>query len=549
MRHIQRKTKIATTCFDKIGYILGIALALLLVSCGSDVEWDFTTPQPEEGVKFDVGFTPATRVATDSDFNSVFESGDAMGVYVVLHDAGTEGVLLSAGNYMDNVKVVFDGTHWNAQSAILYPEPGKVLDFYAYYPYDESATDALFIRFEVKTDQTQAGYNQSDLLAAKTTDIAKSQEAVPLTFRHLLSLIHLEVPAGNLIGCGPRETLVVTLPGVRTGGTLNLKDQAFATGSGGGQSVVMRRVEESATAGTYNYRALLPAQSITEGSELFTYQQDGNNWKYTLASDVHTQVGEAERFEISLPFTLHTQLIPVGSFGMGSPDEEEGHGWSEILHAVTLTSSYRMCTYQVTSAQYAQFLNAVGVEQNGLHPVSGERVATSNNTGVVYDGSNNRWKAANGCENHPACAITWYGAYEFARWCGGRLPTEAEWEYACRAGTQTAYSFGDDRTRLGDYAWYAANSGNLQKPVGLKLPNRWGLYDMHGNLLEWCQDWFAVLPSEGQTDPTGPADGEKKVLRGGMSRDWENNCRSASRFSDDQTANWSTLGFRIVFDN
>lgn len=130
-----------------------------------------------------------------------------------------------------------------------------------------------------------------------------------------------------------------------------------------------------------------------------------------------------------------------------------------------------------------------------------------------------------------------------------RLPCEAEWEYVCRAGTTTRYSFGDDESKLGDYAWYSENSGSETHPVGQKKPNSWGLYDMHGNVLEWCQDkWhdnYNGAPSDGSSwDESGSS--SLRVYRGGS---WSRNagdCRSAIRYYDVPDFRYGFLGFRLL---
>ncbi len=127
------------------------------------------------------------------------------------------------------------------------------------------------------------------------------------------------------------------------------------------------------------------------------------------------------------------------------------------------------------------------------------------------------------------------------------MPTEAQWEYACRAGSKTKYWFGDDGSKLGDYAWYGENSGNTTHPVGEKKPNAWGLYDMHGNVWEWCQDWnedeyYAKSPVD---DPTGAATGWFRVLRGGGWLSPARYCRSANRYSVSGERN-NDLGLRVA---
>jgi formylglycine-generating enzyme required for sulfatase activity len=127
---------------------------------------------------------------------------------------------------------------------------------------------------------------------------------------------------------------------------------------------------------------------------------------------------------------------------------------------------------------------------------------------------------------NPVEQVSWDDAVEFCRKLSElpaekkagyvyRLPTETEWEYACRAGTTTKYSCGDSNSKPGDYAWYDRNSNNTTRPAGQKQPNPWGLYDMHGNVWEWCQDRHGRYPSGSVTDPTGSASGDRRVLRGG----------------------------------
>jgi len=201
---------------------------------------------------------------------------------------------------------------------------------------------------------------------------------------------------------------------------------------------------------------------------------------------------------------LEMVLVPAGKFMMGSPKKENGRDDDETQHEVTLTKSYYIGKYQVTQEQWEVVM--------GKNP-SYTKGAKLPVTGVSWNDFQKFIKKLN--------EIT-KGKY--------RLPTEAEWEYACRAGTTTAYYFGDKITPLD--ANYA--DSNIKKPlaVGTYKPNAFGLYDMHGNIEEWCNDWYGKYSVNALTDPSGPAKGEGRVLRGGSFINGKSGVRSSCRCED-----------------
>jgi formylglycine-generating enzyme required for sulfatase activity len=150
--------------------------------------------------------------------------------------------------------------------------------------------------------------------------------------------------------------------------------------------------------------------------------------------------------------------------------------------------------------------------------------------------------------------VTWRDAVAFAEWLTQstahevRLPTEAEWEYAARAGNDSEFAFGDDPEDLPRYGWCGLEESGVTHPqeVGRKLPNAWGLYDMHGNVFEWVQDWYGPLGTADLVDPTGPATGQIKVVRGGSWAKDVGSCRSNHRAADRPMLAESHIGFRVV---
>jgi sulfatase modifying factor 1 len=219
--------------------------------------------------------------------------------------------------------------------------------------------------------------------------------------------------------------------------------------------------------------------------------------------------------------------IPAGTFTMGSPASEVDRADDEIEHEVKL-SAFKMSAYEVTFEQYDAFCVATKREKPG----------------------DEGW----GRGKRPVINVSWDDATAFAKWMGCRLPTEAEWEYACKAGSTTPFNTGENLTTNqanynGNYP-YNKNAIGIYREhsteVGSFDPNAYGLYDMHGNVWEWCRDWYGDYPSTSQSNPTGPTEGSSRVLRGGGWVDDAHFCRSALRINSTPDNRLSPIGFRLV---
>jgi formylglycine-generating enzyme required for sulfatase activity len=253
-------------------------------------------------------------------------------------------------------------------------------------------------------------------------------------------------------------------------------------------------------------------------------------------------------------------LIPPGEFQMGTGSSKEE---TEVLrkifddpnatdaardswlaqerpsHRVVITKPFLIGMTEVTVGQFKKFVEASSYQTEAEKV---KEMRTYLNPGHPMT------------DDSPASSISWNDAVAYCNWLSGRekatyrLPTEAEWEYACRAGTTTQYSFGDDVELLKQYGWYAKSSDGGSQWAGKKLPNAFGLHDMHGNLFEWCQDyysstWYAQTPSD---DPSGPSSESNRVIRGGNWRSTAYFCRSAFRLFSSQADRGPTRGFRCV---
>jgi len=236
------------------------------------------------------------------------------------------------------------------------------------------------------------------------------------------------------------------------------------------------------------------------------------------ATKPSTQPAKELTIDLGNKVTMKLVLIPSGKFMMGSLEDGP-------QREVTISKSYHMGMYDVTQEQYEQVM--------GKNPSS-------------FKGAQN-----------PVEQVSFDDAIEFCKKLSQktgktvRLPTDAEWEYACRAGSTTRFSYGvdNDYSKLVDYAWYQKNSENKTHPVGQKKPNDWGLYDMHGNVWQWCSDWYAnSYANANRTDPTGPASGTYRVLRGGGWDSSPGGCRSVNRTGFAPDYRYGIIGFRVVVD-
>ena len=242
--------------------------------------------------------------------------------------------------------------------------------------------------------------------------------------------------------------------------------------------------------------------------------------KFIATGDVdelRNRIAEKSANSVGMKF----MYIPPGTFVMGSPSDELGRHSDEKQHKVTLTRGFYMQTTEVTQAQWKAVMgdNPSYFKEDGL----------------------------------PVERVSWDAAYEFIQKLNKmeatdryRLPTEAEWEYACRSRSKTAFCFGNDEKGLGAFAWYSGSSLKKTSYIGKKKPNAWGLYDMYGNVWEWCHDWFGRYPSASVTDPKGPPQGQNRVFRGGSWFDAGRYCRSAFRYRSAPGFKYHHLGFRVV---
>ncbi len=397
--------------------------------------------------------------------------------------------------------------------------------------------------------------------------------------KHLRLVVQTIMLATALVGCGGDDDDPVPVP--PPGGTVvvNAEPDSIAApwqlvGPGG----VVR-----AAAGDTTLADLTPGDyTLSWGAVGGWIAPTGGT--QTLAEDaVATFAGTYEEFSVSPDLFVY---VAPGTFTMGSPANEVGRVDDEVAHAVTLTHAFYIFAGEVTNQQYTDL--AQWAYDNGYI------TATSSILSDHLDGSGVYLKMLGSLQDvtfsdgtftctrpdHPVKFVTWYGAAAYCDWlslqqglpraynhgtwlCNGgdpyaaagyRLPTEAEWEYACRAGATTALVTGPLievgctplDANLDQAGWYCGNAGTWTHPSREKDANAWGLYDVHGNVWEWCNDWYGPYAEEAATDPAGAVPGTDRVLRGGSWTYTADQCRSACRGTSAPNRWFDDFGFRVV---
>ena len=302
----------------------------------------------------------------------------------------------------------------------------------------------------------------------------------------------------------------------------------------------------------------------------------------TCLSSAEQATAQADK-QLSNSIGMKMVLIPAGTFQMGTrltpeqvhqryPGGKVEYYEGETQHQVKLTKPFYIAVHEVTVGQFRKFVEAEGYKTEAERDGEGG-YGFDTETKERFQDSKYSWRnpGFEQDDKHPVVNVSWNDAVAFCRWLSRvegleyRLPTEAEWEYSCRAGSSREYTFGDDAEQLVGFGNVAdaslktmfsnattvrSNDGSIfTTRVGSFRSNEFGLYDMHGNVFEWCSDWYGDHSTSSVVDPVGPVTGSLRVVRGGSWGNEAASCRSANRLRDDPSYRNGVSGFRVALSS
>ena len=419
----------------------------------------------------------------------------------------------------------------------------------------ESAQDGLFTPTLLKY-LTSPGWNLSRILQRTRADVlaASNGKQSPGEYSQLLSDVYLAGSSGAAVSDAPsiefalKQTYGSLEVSARTAGRLYLDGKSMGS---------------------------IPADSKAELNNIPVGTHDLEMRYGSETEKKRVTVGEGRSLKVAFSYVERSDssedfvFVEGGTFTMGSPESESGRDDDEVQHQVKVGSFYMKET-EVTHREYLEFLNSAGVSRSGK--LNGNEVIDldDDDAAIGYTGGRFKFTGSSNASTleTPVIEVTWYGATEYCNWLsreegltpvyrisdnslranwsadGYRLPTEAEWEYAARGGKKSRGHKYSGSNTVGEVAWYDDNSGGKTHPVGDKRANELGLYDMSGNVWEWCWDWDGDYSGGSQTDPRGPSGGSDRVRRGGGWDGDAEDLRSASRDNYAPSRSDDNLGFR-----
>jgi formylglycine-generating enzyme required for sulfatase activity len=499
----------------------------------------------------------ATTRVTD---NSHWQVGDRIGIYMV--EAGKQLAPETIVNETANRQYIVEQIQGNqavfvpatAHDTIFIPIR-KEVNFIAYYPYTP-AIDKNF-NFPITNLENQNLNTPPDLLFSNTKEAysgGTSPKNIPLLFHHQMAKIDFKIIRTPT--APPQiSSMVVEIYNVQVNPTsFNLAHGTMAE-DGAVLNTSLTAHIHFLSGDTAMAKALLIPVKNADIIKVVVQLENGlHKYRFPFKGSEGNSLRAATTYsrEIFLGDPIPIDWVPIsaGVFLMGSSLNEVPRQPDETQHQVTLTQNFKMSKYEITCEQYAAFLSMKKVGSNGKDNVEGFGLQSLINISLVrLKWENSQWKPEAGRENHPITHVSWYGAKAFADWMGCSLPTEAQMEYALRAGTQTTYFFGNNAGDIDRYVWSQKNSGGSTHPVGQKSPNPWGLHDIVGNVHEHCADLYQKdLGIEPVIDPVGASSGDARSHRGGSFTDDSTRYqRSAARSASGPASSFWNVGFRIVY--
>lgn len=589
-----RKMKLQTKQWKLIAVFALLACCLFLGSCSS--EPDGVPPIDGDPIvaAFNAGIAaPATRASGTS-----WELNDEIGIFMLKSGGsltvGSDVLAVNKQYYITEITQPIEDAKDNlkpkTEAETIYLQPGVPFDFIAYYPWQATANLSGGVNFPISLANQMSGSASHDLLYTTTSRTNVKSNAISMVFSHKLANITIQVERAKGVNATAYVNKQAVLSGMPTVASFNLADGTTFSGVGTVADITSSRADDNGNlyevivipqaAGAYpnrmitfsglgkDYRWSIPNGFAFESGKRYTYrftitdsglEQDGD---VIIEAWTEIDLGSTGSWGSGIADILDIETVDIqpGTFMMGQADIPI----ASPVHQVTLTKGFKMSKYEITNAQYCEFLNILGVEGIeckvdatlfSFYDVDGnEWVRSTNGTtadwGLHWDGK--KWTPAPGRDEHPITHVSWYGAVAFCDFVKGSLPTEAQWEYACRAGTTTIYYFGDSDTNLEDYGWYQVNAPNGPKTIGQKIPNPWGLYDIIGNVWEWCVDLYNpnYYGSAPVTDPVNldnPDVTISRSLRGGRHGNGSVALRSAGRDKNVPASIHVGIGIRPIF--